>query len=139
MPRVRNQRALSIDSGNDFFTNRNTNPSPPSKKSKKIPKILDGRFFAIVRSDTSGVIVAKCCLCETNDKFIHGKYGSTGNFWEHLKRVHSDKMDAAKQYIKTNTVPCQSHIEKNEVSINILIIILCHCIHCNSFACISGP
>lgn len=114
MPPIRNSRALSIDSRNDLFANSNLNP--PTKKSKKVPKILDGKFFAFVRSDASDVIVAKCCLCETGRKFIHGKYGSTGNFWDHIRRVHPDKLENVKQHVRTNIAPTQSNLGKDEVS-----------------------
>lgn len=121
MTRIRS-RAMSIDSENHFLSN--TNPNPPQKKSKKVPKILDGRFFAIDRSDASGVIVAKCCLCESDRKSIHGKSGSTGNFWDHLRRIHPGIVENARLHVRTDTTPNKDSIGKAEVSLHNLNTIL---------------
>ncbi|XP_034943344.1 uncharacterized protein [Chelonus insularis] len=50
----------------------------------RLPALLDGEFFCVVRIDDSNVTV-RCLQCQ---KLLNGNLKSTGNFLSHLKRVH---------------------------------------------------
>ncbi|XP_057332247.1 uncharacterized protein LOC130672053 [Microplitis mediator] len=50
----------------------------------RLPAILDGEFFSVVRVDDTNVTV-RCQQCH---KLLNGNLKSTGNFLSHIKRVH---------------------------------------------------
>lgn len=68
---------------------------PPAKKEKKIPKILDGKFYTIT-ANNDGKIDAKCNECGEIKK---GHLGSTGNFKSHYKK-HKNRIDDLDKYLK---------------------------------------
>ncbi|KAK0085184.1 hypothetical protein PV325_008872 [Microctonus aethiopoides] len=66
-----------------------TSPSPNPQQNLtltpvRLPAILDGDFFSVIRVDNSNVTV-KCTHCL---KLLNGNLKSTGNFLSHIKRVH---------------------------------------------------
>ncbi|XP_063979279.1 uncharacterized protein LOC135163619 isoform X2 [Diachasmimorpha longicaudata] len=50
----------------------------------RLPAILDGEYFSVIRIDDSNVTV-RCLQCQ---KLLNGNLKSTGNFLSHIKRVH---------------------------------------------------
>lgn len=68
----------------------------PSKKKSTVPKILDGKYFAIVnRQDLN--VTAKCAVCGQERK---GNVHSTGNFMDHIKKSHPELVDEVKHHRK---------------------------------------
>lgn len=66
---------------------------------------MDGTFFSIEQNN-NGKIVAKCTECGQNKK---GNIFSTGNFINHYKSTHENRVQAMEEYLK-KTQP------QNEVS-----------------------
>lgn len=65
-----------------------TSPSPNSQQNLtltpvRLPAILDGDFFSVIRVDNSNVTV-KCTHCL---KLLNGNLKSTGNFLSHIKVI----------------------------------------------------
>ncbi|XP_076243623.1 uncharacterized protein LOC143184914 [Calliopsis andreniformis] len=58
----------------------------------RLPAILDGEFFSVIRVEDSNVTV-RCLQCH---KHLNGNLKSTGNFLSHIKRVHPLMMDKIK-------------------------------------------
>ncbi|KAF7996482.1 hypothetical protein HCN44_002114 [Aphidius gifuensis] len=58
----------------------------------RLPAVLDGEFFSVIRVDDTNVTV-KCHQCQ---KLLNGNLKSTGNFLSHLKRLHPMVMDKIK-------------------------------------------
>lgn len=77
-----------------FQKNLDRSTEPPAKR-RKIPKILDGRFYTIV-SNVDGNIEAKCEECGEIRK---GNLGSTGNFKSHYKK-HKQRAEEVEKYLK---------------------------------------
>lgn len=75
----------------------------PSKKNKRLPRILDGKYFTISNEDKDkdwfkdNKIEATCTICHELKK---GNILSTGNFLSHYKLKHSDKLVEVKEYTK---------------------------------------
>lgn len=60
---------------------------PHPKRSKSIPRVLDGTFFEIIKQDDDKV-EAKCRECSEIKK---GCIKSTGNFLNHYKARHAQE------------------------------------------------
>ncbi|XP_011298008.1 uncharacterized protein [Fopius arisanus] len=58
----------------------------------RLPAILDGEYFSVIRIDDSNVTV-RCLQCQ---KLLNGNLKSTGNFLSHIKRVHPVLIDKIK-------------------------------------------
>ncbi|XP_006566408.1 uncharacterized protein LOC552753 [Apis mellifera] len=58
----------------------------------RLPAILDGEFFTVIRVEDSNVTV-RCLQCQ---KHLNGNLKSTGNFLSHIKRVHPFMVDKIK-------------------------------------------
>ncbi|CAD6241312.1 GSCOCG00002638001-RA-CDS [Cotesia congregata] len=58
----------------------------------RLPAILDGEFFSVVRVDDTNVTVR----CQQCNKLLNGNLKSTGNFLSHIKRVHPTIIDKIK-------------------------------------------
>lgn len=56
--------------------------SSSGKKQKPLPKIFDGKYFAVINSCGEEKIIAKCMHCSIK---ISGLRTSTGNFIRHYK------------------------------------------------------
>lgn len=65
----------------------------PAKK-KRIPKILDGKYFTVVRERGKN-LDAVCMTCK---KECSGSYNGTRNFADHYSRVHPEKYDELVSY-----------------------------------------
>lgn len=75
----------------------------PAKKSKSsVPKILDGKYYAIICS-TGTKVDAKCMTCL---KVRKGDVRSTGNFMEHYRSAHPELKDAVEKYRKQKDEIC---------------------------------
>lgn len=61
-----------------------------------MPKLLDGKYFSIVKRDGTKV-EAKCENCGLIRK---GTVTSTGNFMEHIRKMHSSIVSEAETYRK---------------------------------------
>lgn len=72
------------------------NTEPPAKKRKTLPKILDGKYFA-VDSNNDGKLLAKCTECNEMKK---GYISSTGNFINHYKSKHPSQVKSLEEYLK---------------------------------------
>lgn len=83
----------------DLPTEPSEESEPPAKKPKKLPKILDGKFY-IILSETDGDIQAKCAICGEVRKGQAGK--GTGNFHNHYKTKHNSKLKELKAYSKND-------------------------------------
>lgn len=77
----------------------NTVSSTSSKRVKRDPKILDGKYFTInIRKDDK--VKAICSLCGTQ------RWGSiigTGNFYRHIKDAHAERRQEVDDYIKSTS------------------------------------
>lgn len=51
-------------------------------KTNKHPLILDGTYFEVIESDSSGNVKAKCVTCNS---IIKGTFKTTSNFTTHLQ------------------------------------------------------
>lgn len=78
----------------------NNSLEPLSKKQKKYPKILDGKYYK-VQNDTDGNIEAICTICEEMRK---GSIYSTGNFLSHYRNRHQSMIQDLKEHTKPDTV-----------------------------------
>ncbi|XP_066594317.1 uncharacterized protein [Prorops nasuta] len=58
----------------------------------RLPAILDGEFFTVMRVEDTNVTV-RCLQCQ---KLLNGNLKSTGNFLSHIKRVHPFLIDKIK-------------------------------------------
>lgn len=77
----------------------NSDSNTQNKKSRKIPKIFDGKYFEIDGNvDESGNVSAKCMTCNQPKS---GSISSTGNFFKHYKKRHPLKLEEMKMYTKT--------------------------------------
>ena len=55
-------------------------------KTKKLPVILDRKFFTVVKRDEKGGVKAKCMLCPTEKVLsASGTLDATSNFLKHLR------------------------------------------------------
>lgn len=79
-----------------FLLDSNKIEPPQKKKTKKIPKILDGVYFTI-KSNQDGKIEALCTHCKD---FVKGSLSSTGNYHLHYKTKHEKMMDNLNSYLK---------------------------------------
>lgn len=73
-----------------------TTQEPTPKKRKSIPKILDGRYYAIEKNE-EGKIEAKYTTCNQMKK---GNISSTGNFIAHFKSKHPAAFKELDEYLK---------------------------------------
>lgn len=71
-----------------------------TKKAKSIPKLLDGRYFTIVKLENTKVEVI-CSICKRTRR---GDLTSTGNFMDHIEKDHADFLDEVKRYRKSSVV-----------------------------------
>lgn len=71
------------------------NDAPPTKKQKKMPKILDGVYY-LVESNENGRVNVKCQTCNAS---IKGSLSSTGNFKSHYKKHPKEKKELD-EYLK---------------------------------------
>lgn len=67
-----------------------------TKKQKTIPRLLDGKYFKIEKSDDSKV-EASCTTC---GKIRKGDIKSTGNFMEHYRSLHPSMVNEIDCYRK---------------------------------------
>lgn len=81
-----------------FFLEATSNVSIPAKR-KKLPEILDGKFYTVVLNN-NGKIVAKCVDCGDIKK---GDLSSTGNFESHYK-THPHKSKQLDNYLKDKSI-----------------------------------
>lgn len=119
MPRIIRRRESIESEQNEIVLVSESNNLP--KKRKVTPKLLDGKFYELVKYDTAGSVTAKCLFCE---KQINGKINSTGNYWDHIRRAHIDELQKVRDYVKiipTNVeIVVPSQIAKVDVSTNII-------------------
>lgn len=73
------------------------NDVQPAKRNKvNFPKLLDGKYFDVVKSDGTRVD-AVCSTCGKNTK---GDAKSTGNFMEHYRKHHPSMVKEVEEYRK---------------------------------------
>lgn len=65
-----------------------------------MPKLLDGRYFTIVKSD-GDKIEAVCSICK---KIRKGSIKSTGNFMDHITNEHKEISNEVNLYKKSSAV-----------------------------------
>lgn len=109
---VRN--SLYIDKLLLCAVNDESSTSQPSKKSKrsntpkKLAKIFDGRYFAVVievgeeENSKGEKIAARCTVC---NEVKNGSYTSTGNFKSHYSKMHSDRLKELEDYLANKSTP----------------------------------
>ncbi|XP_043288534.1 uncharacterized protein [Venturia canescens] len=69
----------------------------------RLPALLDGEFFSVVRVEDTNVTV-QCLQCK---KLLNGNLKSTGNFLSHIKRVHPFMIERIK---------CKTHQRKPAIA-----------------------
>ncbi|XP_015126295.1 uncharacterized protein LOC107047903 isoform X2 [Diachasma alloeum] len=80
----------------------------------RLPAILDGEYFSVIRIDDSNVTV-RCLQCQ---KLLNGNLKSTGNFLSHIKRVHPiliEKIKTKSHQRKPAVAYIDTTAEKSEV------------------------
>lgn len=84
---------------------------PPKKKTKKVPKVLDGTYYTI-ESNIDGKIDAKCTEC---GKILKGDLGSTGNYKSHYLRLHKAAFKQLEEYLteEASTLENENCVPKN--------------------------
>lgn len=81
----------------------------PGKKAKKIPKILDGKYFDVESIDTAGKLKAKCMTC---NEIKSGKITSTGNYLKHYETRHELKFQELKIYTKSKDENTKNQLQQ---------------------------
>lgn len=74
----------TIESNVESNIESNADESDAKKSKASIPRILDGKFFAVVKNE-NGKIEAVCQHCNETKK---GHLTSTGNFKNHFRYKH---------------------------------------------------
>lgn len=75
-------------------TESHTNDDKP-----KLPKILDGLYYEVIKYDkATDSVEARCVNCTKKKTIIRGQRTSTGNFHTHYSRLHAEKSDDVKIY-----------------------------------------
>lgn len=77
-------------------TNSETTAPAKRRRTEKPPRILDGKYFEIVKLEGTKV-EALCTLCK---KPRRGDIDSTGNFMKHIKQSHPELIDDVEAYRK---------------------------------------
>lgn len=85
----------NLDPNDQLNETINDSAAPPTKKARKIPRILDGRYF-LIQSNIDGKVSAKCQTCGEIRK---GNISSTGNFKSHYK-THLPELKELEEYLK---------------------------------------
>lgn len=70
---------------------------PATKRSKTIPRLLDGKYFEIITSLEDSNVTARCVTC---GKLRKGTLLSTGNFMKHINSCHPSIAPAVEIYRK---------------------------------------
>lgn len=70
---------------------------PATKRSKTIPRLLDGKYFEIITSLEDPNVTARCVTC---GKLRKGTLLSTGNFMKHINSCHPSMAPAVEVYKK---------------------------------------
>lgn len=74
---------------------------PPPKKAKKIPKILDGKYYTIISNDEStNKVTATCVDCGELKK---GCLSSTENFKSHFEKRHKARFKLLEEYLNAES------------------------------------
>lgn len=95
-----------IDGQEDSQNLAQNNDVQPAKKNKvNFPKLLDGKYFDVEKSDGTRVDA----VCSTCGKITKGDAKSTGNFMEHYRKHHSSMVKEVEEYRKQK----QSTVLKN--------------------------
>lgn len=63
--------------------------------STRRPKIMDGKYFELVKKWSNGKIAAKCRQCHRN---ISAHISNTGNLFSHIRGVHSEYIEECRAY-----------------------------------------
>lgn len=85
---------------------------------KKLPKIFDGEYFAVLDYDEkTKKITARCVCCSAKSVSIRGQSTSTGNFYKHYMKAHSNLVDDVKKYCdeKVNAVTTKGKPDKQSI------------------------
>lgn len=108
-----NDQSTDIDQADTASTDTNTaetgsndsdsiDTAPAAKRRRlsisKEPRLLDGKYFKIIKRDGSKVD-AVCTECGKTRK---GEITSTGNFMEHFRKSHPNLVDEVQLYRKQN-------------------------------------
>lgn len=97
------------------MSKRNADDSPDhGQNAKRQRKMFDGKFYTLNDNDDENTAVAQCMLCTIKPTFIRGSHSSTGNFYKHFKRVHTERVDELKDHGDSKTKPASQAIKKNE-------------------------
>lgn len=108
----------------DAITNIDAAASSSEVKEKKVPKLLDGKFYQIKSREGNKVVVV-CTACNEN---IKGNLSSTGNFKSHYTRKHVSKIKELEDYLSLNiskkTEKQMKIPEFQHVTADLVIIIL---------------
>lgn len=103
--RKRAHHELGLDDDDENIDRNNLEEnSVGAKRSKTIPRILDGTFFSIV-SNNEGKIEAECTQCKEIRK---GILSTTGNFKSHYRNKHSSMVSALESYLNGQTIDQKS-------------------------------
>lgn len=82
---------IKIDQENEI---QNIDEQQAKKSKENIPRLLDGKYFTIVKSEGTR-IEAACNLC---GKLRKGDQRSTGNFFDHFKTSHPSLVKEVDEY-----------------------------------------
>lgn len=99
--------------------------------SMRRPKILDGKYFELVKKWTNGKIAATCRFCRRN---VCAHISHTGNLFTHIRVKHHQYMEECKMYcnsISTERKTAPSKWEVNHEQVNQIILL--------SFVCEMRP
>lgn len=78
--------------------------------SAKKPKIVDGKFFSLVKQWSNGKMVANCHFCGKN-VCAHIKY--TGNLFKHIRLIHPKIINACLIHCTGKASECRTKTYQN--------------------------
>lgn len=91
---------MILDGTNHEESESENNENPAKRRrSTKLPKCLDGKYFVIQNWKSDVNIEAKCILCHKNEKFISAAINGTANLSRHIKTSHVEELESFNKHI----------------------------------------
>lgn len=84
---------------------QDANEPAPKEQKPNVSRLLDGKYFEIVNFIDRTKIEAKCATCNQVRK---GDIRSTGNFMEHYRSKHGEKVKEVEIYRKSKQITTTS-------------------------------
>lgn len=101
------RRPLAKPIGGAMITQVKIDPS------MRRPKILDGKYFELVKKWSNGKIAATCSFCHRN---VCAHISHTGNLFTHIRVKHLQSMEECRTYC--NTVTSESRMRPTTWEVN---------------------